>query len=313
MQWSDRIGRRVKLRDLHILLAVTQAGSMSKAAELIGVSHPVVSKAIAELEYALGVRLLDRSSQGVELTEAGRAFLDCGVAVFDELRRGVRRIDHLGDPTAGELSVGATEPVMSGLILSAMKRLIRRHPRVKFHNVTGDTPMLHRALHDRRVDLVVARRWRSSVDEDLTAEVLFDENLLVVAGKGNPLTRRRKIKLAELLDEPWVLPERDNAAGLLIEEGFRSATLTPRKIQVISNSMAIRIGLTMTMGFLTVLPGSTLKFHADRRSLKALPVRLPIKAQPVEIVSLKHRTVSPVAGTFIEWLRMIAKASSRDI
>jgi DNA-binding transcriptional LysR family regulator len=168
-------------------------------------------------------------------------------------------------------------------------------------------------LHDRRVDLVVARRWRSSVDEDLTAEVLFDEDLLVVAGKGNPLTRRREIKLVELLDEPWVLTERDNAAGLLIEEAFRSASLTPRKIQVISNSMAIRMGLTIAMGFLTILPASTLKFHADRKSLKALPVRLPIKAQPVEIVSMKHRTVSPVAKTFIECLRMIAKPSSRDI
>ena len=298
MQWSDRIGRRVKLRDLHVLLAVAQAGTMSKAADVIGVSHPVVSKAIAELEVALGVRLLDRSSQGVEPTEFGRAFLDCGVAVFDELRRGVSRIDHLGDPTAGELSLGATEPVMNSLILTAMKRLIRRHPRVKFHNITGDTPALHRALHERRVDLVVARRWRSGVDEDVTAEVLFDENLLIVAGKRNPLTRRRKIKLAELLDEPWVLPERDNAAELLIEEGFRSAGVTPRKIQVISNSMAIRIGLTTTMGFLTTLPSSMLQFYADCRSLKALPVRLPIKAQPLEIVRLKHRTLERIPVTF---------------
>jgi DNA-binding transcriptional LysR family regulator len=311
MQWSDRIGRRVKLRDLHVLLAVAHSGTMSKAADLIGVSHPVVSKAIAELEFALGVRLLDRSSQGVEPTEFGRAVLDCGIAVFDELRRGVHRIEHLGDPTVGELSVGATEPVMNGLILSAMKQLIRRHPRVKFHNVTGDTPALHRALHERRVDLVVARRWRSSVDENVIAEVLFDENLLIVAGKRNPLTRHRKIKLADLLDEPWVLPERDNAAGLLIEDGFRSAGVTPRKIQVISNSMAIRIGLTTTMGFLTILPSSMLQFYADRRSLKALPVRLPIKAQPVEILRLKHRTLSPVAGTFIECLRTIAKPAQR--
>ena len=167
------------------------------------------------------------------------------------------------------------------------------------------------APQQRRVDLVVARRWRSSVDENVIAEVLFDENLLIVAGKRNPLTRHRKIKLADLLDEPWVLPERDNAAGLLIEEGFRSAGVTPRKIQVISNSMAMRIGLTTTMGFLTILPSSMLQFYADRRSLKALPVRLPIKAQPVEILRLKHRSLSPVAGTFIECLRTIAKPAQR--
>ena len=77
--------------------------------------------------------------------------------------------------------------------------------------------------------------------------------------------------------------------------------------------MAIRIGLTTAMGFLTILPGSMLQFDPDRKSLTALPVRLPIKSQPVEIVWLKHRTLNPVAETFIECLRMIAKPSGRRI
>lgn len=305
MQWTDRIGRRVKLRDLHVLLAVAQAGTMSKAAEAIGVSHPVVSKAIAELEHALGVRLFDRSARGVEPTGFGRAFLDCGVAVFDELRRGVGRLDHLGDPTVGDVSIGATDPVMCGLILTVMERLIRKYPGIKFHNVTGDTPSLHRALHERKIDFVVARRWRSGADDDVTAEILFDEDLVVVAGQRNPLARRRKIKFTDLLDEPWVLPERDNAAGLLIAEGFRSIGIEPLRPRTVSNSMAIRIGLVKRMGFLTILPGSTLQFYPDRQSLKALPVRLPMKAQPVEIAWLRHRTPSAVAGTFIKFLRNI--------
>ncbi len=307
MQWTDRIGRRVKLRDLHVLLAVAQTGTMSKAAELIGVSHPVVSKAIAELEHSLGVRLFNRSPQGVEPTDFGRAFLDCGVAVFDELRRGLGRLDHLGDPTVGDVSIGATEPVMCGLILTVMQRLMAQYPRIKIHNVTGDTPTLHRALHERKIDFVVARRWRSGTDDDVTAEDLFGEDLVVVAGRHNPLARRRKIKLMDLLDEPWVLPERDNAAGLLIAEGFRSVGIAPLKPRTISNSMAIRIGLVQTMGFLTVLPSSTLQFYPDRQSLKALPVKLPMKTQPVEIVWLRHRTPSPVAGTFIKCLRAVSK------
>jgi DNA-binding transcriptional LysR family regulator len=91
MQWSDRIGSRLKLRDLHILLAVAQAGSMSRAADRLAISHPVVSKTIADLEHALGVRLLDRTSQGTEPTSYGHALLSCGTVVFDELRRGCRR------------------------------------------------------------------------------------------------------------------------------------------------------------------------------------------------------------------------------
>src|SRR5262249_19646216 len=213
----------------------------------------------------------------------------------------------VGDPTAGDLSIGATEPVMCGLILAVMEQMIGRHPGIKFHNVTGDTPSLHRALNERRIDFAVARRWRSGADDDVAAEILFDEDLVVVAGRQNPLTRRRQIKLAELLDEPWVLPERDNAAGLLIAEGFRSIGIGPLKPRAISNSMAIRIGLVKTMGFLTILPASTLQFHPERQLLKALPIKLPMKAQPVEIVWLRHRTPTAVAGTFVEFLRATTK------
>ena len=110
MPWSDRIGRRVKLRDLHVLLAVAETRSMAKAAERLAISQPVVSKTIADLEHALGVRLLDRTSQGVEPTAYGHSFIHCGTAVFDEMRRGVQDIEFLADPTAGEMRIGVASP-----------------------------------------------------------------------------------------------------------------------------------------------------------------------------------------------------------
>src|SRR3981081_2391364 len=98
MDWADRIGRRVRLRDLHIVLAVAEWGSMAKAASHLAISHPVVSKTISDLEHTLGVRLFDRSSQGVELTSYGQALLKCGVTVFDEMRQGVRPMPLLARP-----------------------------------------------------------------------------------------------------------------------------------------------------------------------------------------------------------------------
>jgi DNA-binding transcriptional LysR family regulator len=100
MQWADQIGRRIKLRDLRVLLAVAEARSISHAAEFLAISHPVVSRTISELERTLGVRLFDRSSQGVRLTIYGKALLDCGVAVFDDLRSGVQRLECLSDPAS---------------------------------------------------------------------------------------------------------------------------------------------------------------------------------------------------------------------
>src|SRR5215470_13777900 len=102
VQVSDRIGRRMKLQDLHVLMTVVQAGSMGKAAQRLRISQPAISRSIAELEQEFGVRLLDRHRQGVEPTEYGRALLDCGVTVFDDLRQGVQKVESLADPTAGE-------------------------------------------------------------------------------------------------------------------------------------------------------------------------------------------------------------------
>src|SRR5215470_5052954 len=87
MQLSDRIGRRMKLHDLHVLMAVVQAGSMSAAARLLNTTQPAVSRSIADLEHAVGVRLLDRGRQGAEPTDYGRALLDGGAAMFDDLRQ----------------------------------------------------------------------------------------------------------------------------------------------------------------------------------------------------------------------------------
>lgn len=309
MQLVDRIGRRIKLRELNVLLEVAQSGSMSKAAELLAVSHPVVSKTISDLEHALGVRLFDRTSKGVELTQSGRAFLDCGVAVFDDLRRGIRQMEFLSDPTAGELRIGGTGPIMDGLIIAAMESLVARYPRIEFHAMEGDNLTLRRVLRDRKVDLLVGRIFGAAAQEEVetVSETLFEENLFVVAGKRSRWAHRRKIDLAELVDEPWVMPEHDNAVGILIADAFRSIGMAPLKAQVVSNSMAVRTRLVATKGFLTLLPGSMLHFGAKRLAVKPLPVTLPMKSQPIEIVTLKNRSLSPVAEMFIDCLRTVAK------
>src|SRR5690242_20306741 len=130
MPWNDRIRRRFKLRDLDILMAVVNAGTMGKAAIRLNMAQPAVSKAIADLEHILGVRLLDRSRQGVEPTAYGIALVKRGAAVFDELQQGVRDLDFLADSTAGELRLGATEPVTIAMVAPLVDRLSRRYPRM---------------------------------------------------------------------------------------------------------------------------------------------------------------------------------------
>src|SRR5215470_16100432 len=307
MEWTDRIGRRIKLRDLHILLAVAQEGSMSRAADRLAISHPVVSKTIAELEDALKVRLLDRTPQGTEPTAYGRALLSCGTVVFDELRRGVQEIAFLSDPTVGELRIGAGAPWVEGLVPAVTARLTERYPRIKLHITDMDAVTLCGMLRERKLDFVIGRVPAAIFGDDLTSELLFEDYLHVVAGLKSPWTRRRRIDLAELCGEPWLMPESDNIAMALISEGFRSAGLTPPAPQVVSNSVTLRVRLVETGRFLAMLPDSTLRFGAGRMQIKILPVQLRTATPPTVAISLKNRTPNPIARLFVDELRAFAK------
>ena len=167
MQVSDRIGRRMKLQDLHVLMTVVQAGSMNKAAALLNTGQSAISRSIAELEHTIGVRLLDRNPQGVEPTQYGRALLDGGVAVFDDLRHAVKNIEFLADPTVGEVRIGSSALLAASFVSALVDRLSRRYPRIVFHLVTGHVETLHRELSERSVDLVIARRFGPIADERL--------------------------------------------------------------------------------------------------------------------------------------------------
>jgi len=308
MQWDDRIGRRLKLRDLHILLAVAQAGSMAKAATRLAISQPAVSRAIAEMEHMLGVPLLDRSPQGIEPTQYGQALLKRGVAVFDELRQGVQDIEFLANPDAGELRIGSTPALSEGIVLAVIDRLSRRYPRVVFHVVLGDTMALYDDLRARDVEFGFARMSGLVPEEDLAQEVLFEEPLIVVAGIQNPWVRRRKIALAELVNEPWTWPPPESFFNSLVVEAFRASGLEPPHATVYTHAINMRIRLAAIGRYLAVVPAAIMRFPAKHASLKMLPVELPTTHRQIGIVTLKNRTLSPLAQIFIECAREIAKA-----
>jgi DNA-binding transcriptional LysR family regulator len=310
MQWTDRIQRRVKMRDLHVLVAVANAGSISRAAEHLAISHPVVSRTISDLEHTLGVRLFDRNSHGVEPTMYGRAFLDCGVAVFDDLRRGVQRIEFLSDPTSGEVRIGSSDVMMAGFIPATIDRLSRRHPNMAFHTIQGDNQFMRTALRERKVDVIISRRLQAVGEEDLVTEILFHDPLLVVAGPRNRWVARRKIDLAELFNESWIMPVAESAIGILIAKSFQSSGLEPPRSTVMSNSIPLRNRLLATGRYLSVLPRSMLQFGAQQLRVRILPVRLPEITQPVELVTLKNRMLSPTATLFIECAHKVAKSVS---
>src|SRR5262245_44638799 len=155
IDWEGEIGRQLRLRDLHAFFTVVQCRSMAKAAVQLGVSQPAVSKVIADLEHTLGVRLLDRSPQGVEPTVFGQALLKRGTAAFDELKQGIRDIEYLADPATGEVKVGCPGNISSTLLVRIVEQFMQKYPRVLLHVDAVQNPQSFPGLHDRKYDLYI--------------------------------------------------------------------------------------------------------------------------------------------------------------
>jgi DNA-binding transcriptional LysR family regulator len=313
MSLHDRISHRLKLRDLRLLLALNDWGSMAKAANHLNVTQSAVSKAIAELEHTFGVRLFDRTPKGIEPTAYGQALLKGSVGVFDELRQSVNEIEHLADPAVGELRIGCAPPMSWGIVPVVIDRLVRQHPRLALHVLESDpTTLRYHDLRERRIDLAIGRFFGLIPDDDVDAEVLYNEEAIVVAGKNSRWAKRRKIDLAELVDESWCVPTPGSFAGSLLAEAFKEKGLPVPRVSAVSFSIPLHNALLATGNFLSLLPSSLLQFSPDLLSFKVLPIELPARPGPVGIITLKKRTLSPVARLFIEHAREVAKPLAKQ-
>ena len=319
-----RIGRRLRLRDLHILLTVVQHGSMAKAAARLNVTQPAISDAIATLEAALGVRILNRSRKGVEPTPYGTVLLKYGQLAIDDLRQGIKEIEFLTDPTAGELRVACTETIINGLLVPVIQLLADRYPRVRLYVHQFAAPPDEIAeLEQRGVDLIISRQslgWSGGlISPALNVEELFEDHYSIVVGTQHPLAGRTRVELSDLVHERWIMTpdiaavvgnssRRGNFAGqAVVRQAFFDAGLAKLPEFVISTySLFLRTTLVSSGHYVSILPTSMLRLNAN--TLCELPVALPLPQWPVAIVTLKNRVLNPAAGLFIECVREVANS-----
>ena len=307
IDWDVQIGRRLKLRDLHVFVTVVQSGSMAKAALRLGVSQPAVSELIAGLENAIGVRLLDRSPRGIEPTIYGRALLDRTRAAFYELKEGIRTIEHLADPMVGELRIGCPQSLASSILPPVIERFSRQYPRVVLLVKDVVSPALELPeLRAGALDIVFDRPLAHD-DDDLNVEILFDDEMVVAAGMQSPWARRNKIDLTELVGEPWILTPPGSWIHTSVGEAFQARGLALPKAFLMTFCIHLRAKLLATSPFVA-FPSSFLRLNASQLSVKVLPIDLAVRPWSVVIVTRKNRTLSPLVQRFIDHARAFTRS-----
>jgi DNA-binding transcriptional LysR family regulator len=306
--WDDRIGRRLRLRDLRVLFEVVQAGSFAKAAAQLRVSQPAVSQVVADLEHALNVKLVDRTARGVEPTVYAHALLARGRAAFDELRQ-----EFLANPSAGEVTIAYPESLSVTVLPQIVERFFEKHPRVVIRgDIVAAPSYKFPGLRNRTHDLILTRAPPDDYPlDDLNVEVLFDDPWVVVAGANSRWARRRKVELRELVDEPWLITPPETASSRSLEQAFRACGLDLPAAGMVTYSVQLRAKLAISGRFITVVPRSLLRQDREGQ-LKMLPVEVPTRPWLVTVMTLKNRTLSPVVERFIECARESAKVLAKE-
>lgn len=293
----------MELRQLRYFIAVAEAGTFSRAAEMLHISQPPLSVQIKALEDELGVRLLDRTPRGASLTTAGNVF-------FKEARAALTRLEHAKSDAVraergdiGLLSIGFVSIADYGVLPPALKSFRSSRPlvEVQLHELTTDAQI--RELRASRLDLGIAL---GPVDEpDMQFEHLLHEELVLAAPARHPLVGGEgTIDLRVLSKESFIIPPRDIAPGLYdrIHDHCRSVGFTPRITQHARQMQTVISLVSIGMGF-ALVPASV-------RNLKRPGVqyrRLRGKAARVELGVLCRRDTSTrLTDYFVETLRVAA-------
>jgi DNA-binding transcriptional LysR family regulator len=219
----------------------------------------------------------------------------------------------MADPTAGELRIGSSDAVASGMVGAIVDALSQRHPGLTFEVTLGGglTDLQHRELQSHGLDLVIGR-LPPVVPHDLEATILYQERTMLVTAQETDLIRAPRARLARLVDKPWCLPPLESHPWTLITEAFRNAGLDlPHRI-VTTRSIQVLNSLIATGRYLSFLPRNVLHYCAGRLSLRSWPTDVAIRPYPVGIVTLKNRTINPATKLFIEYAREIAKPFAKD-
>jgi len=314
IDWDNQIGHRLRLRDLQIFMAVARHGSMNKAARELRLSQPAVSGIITALEHAIGEQLLDRNNQGVEPTRYGHALLERSIVVFDELRQGIRDIEHLADPTFGEVRIGCVDSIASTMLPRVIETFAERYPQVVFHVdrvTTTDADLMK--LRGRGLDLVLIRYFPPFApdNDDLAIETLFEDYLVAVCGRRSRFASQSRIGLEDLAQERWILTP-DTANRFILTDAFRRAGLDPPKVFLVSFSVELRTRLVATGRYIAAFARSVVQPETERK-LKILPIAFPPRQWPIVLVTLKRRTLNPIAQHFIDHLRGCMKTLPTEL
>lgn len=308
LDWYIRAN--LKPRHLQILVALDDLRHVGRAAELLNVSQPAVSKGLAEIERGVGVALFERSKRGLTPTVYGECLIRLCRSMLQSLDAAGDELRFLQTGAAGRVRIGVLPLAAPVLVPLAVIRLQREAPRALavLHEATADRllPM----LHDGRLDLIVGTLPPVSMSSGLQFEVLHSgERVVVVCGSQHPLARRAKVGAADLLPYPLVIPPQGTLFRDGVDQVLDALGLPRSNVRIESGSMTATNTLLRQTDLISFYSPHLAELYARLGWLTVLPIEAPSTAVPVGCFWLRHVELGATARTLVALLREVAAQS----
>lgn len=243
---------------------IVKAGSLGRAAEVLNMSQPALSRTIKRLEQKLGVELFERHSKGMQLTDIGRAFLPHATLLRAEASQAIEEIAALRGAAKGTVRVGAVASIASSILPSAIESVSRQWPGLQFEVIEGVWDLLAAALSKHEIDLALGAEAPDTDEIVAIRDCRWEDTSHVIVAADHPLRRRRKLTLADTLRERWTIPPPGTGPHQHLERVFAEQGLGLPNIVVKTRSITMLKSLVVDSGFLSWM--SEPMFEPERRA-----------------------------------------------
>lgn len=307
---QERLPRHLKLRELRVLLAVAEQGSFRKAGQLLHLTQPAVTAAIAELESTLGVALFDRTSRGVTPTAHGDSFIARANAIFGELRLAAEDIDIISRGSRGTLRVGTGGGGWGlGILPAALARLLDPHPEAFILIREADERVLIELLKARELDLFFSRLTPFAADPDLAYRPLYEDSICVFASHTHRLAAHKHVAWNDLANERWVVPPSGAPSFDHIQRTLHKGGLAMPRHVIQSSSAPMAFGMVLEGNFLCFGTYLHYEFSVLKPLLTVLKIDLPKVKVGFGLITLKEREINPLGVRLSGLVAELARAA----
>src|SRR5579871_5715562 len=301
------ITRKFRLRHVELIAELHDCGSILKAARRLSLTQPTVTKALRDVESTLGVKLFERSNRGLEPTAYGEIFARHAKIVLAQLRHAAEELESLRAGYSGKVTVGTLLAASASILPDAIAMLKKQRPAVAISVVVGTYDILMPSLLVGDLDMVLGRLPEEGRSRALVYEEFYAEPICVVARRGHPLARKRRLSLRELANEPWLLPSPETALRRQIERAFVEAGAPLPRNVIESVSILTNRALLRKSDCIGVMPYHVALDDVEHELLAILPVKLKSIESPVGAILRAPGSLAPAASALLECLRVAAR------